>query len=149
LYIEKFKLVTMNNIPDRLTTILNHYDLSAGAFADKLGIQKSSISHLLSGRNKPSFQFLSKLAKAFPEINLNWFITGQGQMLENALNDSISEKNNSVAFSANYPTEEIVEINKPETKKLSEENISKESSGEVENIIMVFDNDTFKILKKA
>ncbi|MBT8301617.1 MAG: helix-turn-helix domain-containing protein, partial [Maribacter sp.] len=52
--------------------------LSAAVFADKIKVQRSSISHLLSGRNKPSLEFVLKVIKAFPEVNLYWLLNGKG-----------------------------------------------------------------------
>ena len=49
------KLFTMVNIDDfikRLEIILDYYNLSASAFADKINVQRSSLSHLLSGRKQ-------------------------------------------------------------------------------------------------
>ena len=58
--------------------ILDHYRLSAAAFAEKLGVQRSGISHLLSGRNKPSLEFVMKLTATFPEVDLYWLLNGKG-----------------------------------------------------------------------
>ncbi len=65
----------------RLTQILDHTGMNAAAFADKIGIQRSSISHLLSGRNKPSLDFILKILENFPEFNLYWILTGKGNLL--------------------------------------------------------------------
>jgi len=51
--------------------------LSASQFADTIGVQRSSLSHVLSGRNKPSLDFLSKIIKHFPKVNASWLITGE------------------------------------------------------------------------
>ena len=126
----------MDNLPERLQKLMQYYGLNAGELAARLGIQKSSVSHLLSGRNKPSFLFLSKLVKAFPEINLKWFITGQGKITE-------SEKE--------VPKEQKdVKVKTSETQKTlpSAEPIPAKSNTDIENIIMVYGDDTFKILQK-
>ncbi len=62
----------------RLEKILEHYGLTAAAFADKVGVQRSSISHLLSGRNKPSLDFVLKVIGTYPEGNLYWLLNGKG-----------------------------------------------------------------------
>ena len=62
----------------RLEKIMNYYNLSAAAFADKVGVQRSSISHLLTGRNKPSLEFVMKVVRAYPEVNLYWLLNGKG-----------------------------------------------------------------------
>lgn len=71
----------MEKISDRLTDIIEHYGLTASSFADKTGVQRSGVSHLLSGRNKPSLDFIVKLLDAFPELNLYWLLNGNGSML--------------------------------------------------------------------
>jgi DNA-binding XRE family transcriptional regulator len=62
----------------RMEKMLQHYDLTASAFADKIGVQRSGISHLLSGRNKPSLEFVMKVIQTFPEVNLHWLLNGRG-----------------------------------------------------------------------
>lgn len=63
----------------RLQIILSHYGLSAAAFADSIEVQRSSISHLLSGRNKPSLDFVLKVVQSYSEVNLYWLLNGQGR----------------------------------------------------------------------
>jgi len=67
---------------DRLVQLLDLEQLSPSKFADIIGVQRSSISHVLSGRNKPSFDFLQKTLKAFPGLNADWLIQGEGTMYE-------------------------------------------------------------------
>jgi len=62
----------------RLEKILSFYNLSASSFADKIGVQRSSISHLLTGRNKPSLEFVMKVVTSYPEVNLYWLLNGKG-----------------------------------------------------------------------
>ena len=71
-------MVNSENFIKRLEKILQFYGLSASAFADKIQVQRSSISHLLSGRNKPSLEFVLKVVKTFPEVNLYWLLNGKG-----------------------------------------------------------------------
>ena len=63
----------------RLQQLLQMESLSPSQFADKMGIQRSGISHILSGRNKPSFDFISKLMELFPSVNTEWLILGKGK----------------------------------------------------------------------
>lgn len=46
-----------------------------------MGVQRTSFNHLLSGRNKPGFEFLTRLHHTYPSINLNWLISGTGSMV--------------------------------------------------------------------
>ncbi|CAL2080890.1 conserved hypothetical protein [Tenacibaculum dicentrarchi] len=63
----------------RLKKILSYYNLTSSTFADTIEVQRSSISHLLSGRNKPSLDFVMKTVNKFPEVDLYWFLYGEGE----------------------------------------------------------------------
>ena len=63
---------------DRIAHIIRAKNLTAAEFALRLGIQPSNISHLLSGRNNPSLEFVKKLKETFPEYSLDWVIFGRG-----------------------------------------------------------------------
>ena len=65
---------------DRINQILQREQLTPSRFAEILGVQPSSISHLLSGRNKPSFDFLEKVLLRFPSLSPDWVILGNGPM---------------------------------------------------------------------
>ena len=67
---------------ERLIQLLDLEQLSPSKFADIIGVQRSSISHVISGRNKPSFDFLQKTLKAFPGLNASWLMLGEGSMYE-------------------------------------------------------------------
>ena len=54
--------------------------LKSSELADNIGVNRATISHVLSGRNKPSIEFLKKLLSAYPNLNSNWIITGIGYM---------------------------------------------------------------------
>ncbi len=57
---------------------MEYYSESASSFAEKIGVQRSSISHILSGRNKPSLEFVLKVLSSFPEVELYWLLNGKG-----------------------------------------------------------------------
>jgi transcriptional regulator with XRE-family HTH domain len=71
-------MVNIDDFIKRLEIILDYYNLSASAFADKINVQRSSLSHLLSGRNKPSLDFIIKVIEVFPEVDLYWILNGKG-----------------------------------------------------------------------
>ena len=62
---------------NRLQKLMNEKQLSAAAFASKIGVQRSSVSHILAQRNKPSLEFILKIYDAFDEIDLTWLLLGQ------------------------------------------------------------------------
>ncbi|MEP2057543.1 MAG: helix-turn-helix transcriptional regulator [Maribacter litoralis] len=71
-------MLDINLFISRLKAILTHYELSSSAFADLIEVQRSSISHLLNGRNKPSLEFIMKIDEAFSEVDINWLLYGTG-----------------------------------------------------------------------
>lgn len=79
-------------IVQRIQEVIDHYGLTISAFADEIGVQRSSISHLLSGRNKPSLDFVLKLVAAFPDVNLYWLLKGEGSFPPNSPNPDIKSE---------------------------------------------------------
>ena len=62
------------NINDKIKQILIDKNLSPSYFADEIGVQRSSISHILSGRNRPSFDIIQKIIRRFPELGYDWIM---------------------------------------------------------------------------
>jgi transcriptional regulator with XRE-family HTH domain len=85
---------------DRILLILKSKNLSASKFADEIGVQRSSISHIFSGRNNPSLELIQKILKSYPDINPDWLIAGNGVMskLPDLFNmaDSMATKDNTL-----------------------------------------------------
>lgn len=69
-------------INERIKSIMEHYSINATELANKLKVQRSGISHILSGRNKPGLDFLEKLLLHFTEISAEWLVTGQEEMVK-------------------------------------------------------------------
>ena len=65
---------------ERLKNWMEKEDLKSSTLADSIGVNRATISHILSGRNKPSIDLLEKLLNAYPNINANWLISGIGYM---------------------------------------------------------------------
>lgn len=74
-------------ISERIRMIIESHQITAGVFADKIGVQRSNVSHVLSGRNKPSFEFLEKVLLAFPRVSAQWLLTGN--QTEAVVNESV------------------------------------------------------------
>jgi transcriptional regulator with XRE-family HTH domain len=72
--------VTFVIMHKRLSSLIKALGLSAAQFADEIGVQRSSISHVISGRNKPSMDFIEKILQRFPRVNADWLIMGSGSV---------------------------------------------------------------------
>jgi transcriptional regulator with XRE-family HTH domain len=146
-------MVNTDDFIKRLEIILDYYNLNASSFADKISVQRSSMSHLLSGRNKPSLDFILKIIAIFPDVDLYWILNGIGSFPKN----SESNKNSNAViqnldapasidlFSQNSLAEEKESVQEKEKQiiRVSEN----QNSDEVEKIVFFYKNGTFKTYK--
>ncbi len=123
----------------RLKKIMDFYQLSASAFADKINVQRSSISHLLSGRNKPSLDFVLKTVNEFDEVELYWILNGKGVFPKDK-NSPPSQ----ISSQTNHPKN--INIQKKKIKQDLTDVISTSSSisKSIERIVIFYKNGTFK-----
>lgn len=136
-------MVNTEDFIKRLEKLLDYYSLTASSFADKVGVQRSSISHLLSGRNKPSLDFILKIMEVFPEVDLYWILNGKGNFPKNDQeakpNESLFDINSSSKMPAAFATENSSE-NVSAEKPVSEGNVSRKAV----KIVIFYSDSTFK-----
>lgn len=72
----------------RLLQFLQAENISQSQFADTLGVARGGVSHILSGRNRPGYDFLESLLLHYPSLNIDWIITGKGKMYREDSSDS-------------------------------------------------------------
>ena len=147
---------------ERILQFLKEESLTAAKFADDIGVQRSSVSHILSGRNNPGFDFIQKMLKRYPHLNAEWLIMGTGTVVKPMQqaslfdlsaqpdNTNVGEMEETVIFSAERksepalpPSESQAAFSLPLTGK-SEElpvNLSRE---EIEKIIIIYKDRTFR-----
>jgi len=150
-------------LKDRVMYIMSKERLSASIFADTIGVQRSSISHILSGRNKPSLEFVQKIVSCFPKYNINWLLMGIGQPLgtENSPTASIksqSKEESTLFTSVNSSSlqelvskkpEATAEIPKTEPIKdlVNDEDITHyktpKSTKKIKQIVLIYTDNTF------
>jgi len=104
----------MEEIVKRITQILEEQQLSSSVFADTIGVQRSSISHVLSGRNKPSLEFILKTVRAFPAYSTDWLLFGKSSESPATYPDPVEQAspatNQDIAFTENPTTEESPKV---------------------------------------
>ena len=97
---------------ERLKLFLAMEGLSPAQLADRLGVQRSGISHLLQGRNKPSFEFINKMLAEFPKINPDWLIMGTGKAYRDGVAAPIpavaGQADNASSFDDDLPLDDSV-----------------------------------------
>ena len=87
----------------RIQQFLEIENLSPSKLADMLGLQRSGISHILAGRNKPSYDFILKFLRTFPNINPDWLLMGKGKIYRNGENDQNNQnEDNTPQLSINF-----------------------------------------------
>lgn len=119
-------------ITSRIQTVIDHYGLSVSAFADEIGVQRSSISHLLNGRNKPSLDFVMKLVTIYPEVNLYWLLKGEGGF---------------PSISSTEPGKEEIKESVEKTEKTEVDVPPITSQKNPATIVMFFEDGTFQSYK--
>ncbi|UKM63935.1 helix-turn-helix transcriptional regulator [Flavobacteriaceae bacterium GSB9] len=127
-------MINTEDFIERLQKVMDYYGESASSFAEKIGVQRSSISHILSGRNKPSLDFILKILNTFPEVDLYWLFNGRGH----------------------FPSEEKIEtarteIKTTETKATNKDNVlvenlkTENADGKtIERIVIFYSDGSFK-----
>ncbi len=81
---------------ERIQLIMKSRNISAAQFADEIGVQRSSVSHILTGRNNPSLDIILKILQRFPEINSEWILTGNGAMIKSEIGKSYLPAQNAI-----------------------------------------------------
>lgn len=153
-------MVNTEDFIKRLEIILDYYSLNASSFADKIGVQRSSLSHLLSGRNKPSLDFILKISAIFPDVDLYWILNGKGTFPKSELNSELNIASPTPIFSNPIAATKIETPPDLFSEKISnsknriEENFSnnfanmpissnQKKGGEIDRIVIFYKNGTF------
>jgi transcriptional regulator with XRE-family HTH domain len=89
---------------ERIVKFIEAEGLTAGEFADKIGVQRSSVSHVLNGRNNPGFSFIQKILDTYPEINSRWLLTGNGNIYDDDFVNKKEKHNKAVGQSDLFST---------------------------------------------
>jgi transcriptional regulator with XRE-family HTH domain len=128
------------SIVDRIKQLMHDSELSAAAFADIIRVQRSSISHILSGRNKPSLEFILKILHAYPSVSSEWLLKGIA---------SKSTPTSRIIQDEKVPTslEPEITASSPESKSTPQAHISHKetSSNDVERVIVCYKDGTSSI----
>ena len=89
----------------RLLAFFKAENISQSDFADSIGISRAAVSHLLSGRNKPGFDVISRIIHEFPTLSAEWLIAGTGKMYRGGTTESPAAEQ-----VTSYPTKQISKI---------------------------------------
>ena len=129
-------MVNSVEFTNRLKRLMEYFGESASSFSDKIAVQRSSISHIISGRNKPSLDFILKILNAYPDINLYWLLNGTGKMLKILEPDITNTPGQLFTQKLN---DSIIKSIPSESENESENTIKS-----IEQIVIFFSDGTFK-----
>lgn len=139
---------------NRITQLINSEGLTSSKFADTIGVQRSSISHILSGRNNPSLDLIQKIIANFPQINVDWLVSGKGEMYRNQENTSLfdlTEEENQVDENPVIQPAQPPKLKK-ETVKSSAEHIDMnvfKGNKRIEKVVVFYTDKTFSEFNPA
>jgi transcriptional regulator with XRE-family HTH domain len=104
-------MLNYDEILDRIQEVMKNNELSSSQFAERLGVQRSGISHILSGRNKPSLEFISKIHFKFDSVSIQWLLFGEENQENNSNLLETDNKHNNIKFDSQFSekkTEKII-----------------------------------------
>jgi len=133
---------------ERLQKLMLTEKITPARFAEVIGVQRSSISHMLSGRNKPSYDVIHSILAKFPNINSEWLLMGSGDMYKRAVQASLFDqkptenKDKSIEKQVEKPEIETVEVMKDEKQEIKAPEVSINAK-EVERVVVFYKDKTF------
>ena len=119
------------DIKERLIKIITSEGLTSSSFADSIGVQRSSISHILSGRNKPSIDFLEKVFAAYPKYNAEWLIMGTGEVYKKPKQPTLFDFDNKAAPALELKEKKDDAVPEIEQQIKAEENVNGDSGQKI------------------
>ena len=137
---------------EQIIKLIKEENLTSAKFAEVIGVQPSSISHILSGRNKPSYDFILKILSGFPDLNAEWLLQNKGVMYksnkqpalfdDNTLSDPDLKENKKESDRTANIHEKKIEFDEIMDSK---DVISKTNNSEqvVEKIVVLYSDKTF------
>lgn len=122
---------------------MDYKSVSAGELSSLLEVQRSNISHILNGRNKPGASFIERFLKSFPDLNARWLLTGEGQMVVN------STINNTEQLSI-QPEKEIIkkETSLPQAEMLPSDPVDLNENKKIDRVVLLYTDGTFTDFNK-
>lgn len=130
-------------ISERLQMVIKMNGMTNSTFADKIGVQRSSISHVLAGRNKPSIDFIQKILETFPKVDADWLVTGKkvGKTLDSTIKspERMSSFNRPVDPRQSESTHEDRSVKPVENQKVS-------TAKTIQKVLVFYNDGTYEEL---
>lgn len=143
---------------DRIIKFLTREGITPAHFADEIGVQRSSVSHILSGRNNPSFDFIQKILQRYNTVNAEWLITGIGDIYKKTEKNiivvpdhkpDINPKEAQVIQKDLFSDIPIPKVEHPTTNNTTEKTLIEAPGKTVDKIIVFYSDKTFVEFKPS
>lgn len=128
---------------ERIKQYMDYKSISPGELSSLLEVQRSNISHILNGRNKPGAAFIERLLKSFPDLNARWLLTGEEQMVMNTAIKNIEQV-------STQPDKVTIkkELQLPLADSLSSNDIDLSEDKKIERVVLLYTDGTFTDFNK-
>lgn len=130
-------MVNNSDFSQRLEKVMEYYTLTATALAEELDFNRSTISHLISGRNKPSLDFVMKILARFPEVDLEWLVLGKGKFPSPGISSAKEDPDKSIEPLQTEIPQKTLDIRNPNKAEISEH------GKEIDKIVFFYKDGTF------
>ncbi len=127
-------MINSSDFAIRLQKVIDFYGETASSFSEKIGVQRSSISHILSGRNKPSLDFVLKVLSEYSEVELYWLLNGKGTFPNTQANEDTASNTMDI-------TPSVVPQKTPIRPSTDEK--------QIERIVVFYTDGTFKNFEQS
>jgi transcriptional regulator with XRE-family HTH domain len=130
---------------DRILAFLRAENKSSSQFAEEIGVQPSGISHIISGRNKPSLDFIMKMLEKYPFLSTEWLIFGKGEMYRDPTMQELFTEANEIESGESVRQPDVLsDDSKKEIRKPQEVHMAVKISRNVEKIAWFYKDGTFR-----
>lgn len=139
---------------DRILEFLRRENKTSSQFADEIGVQASSVSHIISGRNKPSLDFIIKMLQQYEDLSTDWLIFGKGEMFSK---DSVSDIFSESVDSSNKELKSIISDSSVQdsvnelvkTTGVGDSELNIKAGSGIQRVILVYSDNTFRELNPS
>lgn len=135
---------------ERILEFLRRENKTSAQFAEEINVQPSGISHILSGRNNPSLDFVIKMLEKYSFLSTDWMLFGKGSMYKEPkmadLFSNIDMIEPAKPVELKVKTEEKVDIESPRDSSIHEEDSkrSEKQHPQVAKIVWFYENNSFE-----
>lgn len=146
------------SINDKIKQVLTIKQLSPSQLADDIGVQRSSISHILSGRNRPSLDIIQKIVRCYADLSYEWFLEDDSQLsipdqrderLEPVKPTASSSINRTSAWSKEPASVQSI-VEKPLNRPfVPEKELPSATDKQIDRILIFYTDGTFREYKPA